>query len=90
MIRAAAKNHAGVVVLVDPAQYAPVLEELRRSGGMVSPETRRRLALEAFRRTAQYDAAIAAWLRTPGAPRRAPSPATPSAFLRSSTWTRSG
>ena len=33
MIRAAAKNHAGVVVLVDPGQYAPVLEELRRSGG---------------------------------------------------------
>ncbi len=68
MIRAAAKNHEGVVVLADPAQYAPVLEELRRSGGTVSGETRRRLALEAFRRTAQYDAAIAAWLRAPGAP----------------------
>ena len=66
MIRAAAKNHEGVVVLVDPAQYAPVLEELRRSGGTVSADTRRRLALEAFRRTAQYDAAIAAWLRAPG------------------------
>jgi len=65
MIRAAAKNHAAVVVLVDPAQYAPVIEELRRSGGVVSAETRRRLALEAFRRTAQYDAAIAAWLRAP-------------------------
>jgi phosphoribosylaminoimidazolecarboxamide formyltransferase/IMP cyclohydrolase len=65
MIRSAAKNHAGVVVLVDPAQYAPVLEELRRTRGTVSPETRRRLALEAFRRTAQYDAAIAAWLRAP-------------------------
>jgi phosphoribosylaminoimidazolecarboxamide formyltransferase/IMP cyclohydrolase len=68
MIRAAAKNHAGVVVLVDPAQYAPVLEELRRAGGEVSADTRRRLALEAFRRTAQYDAAIAAWLRAPAAP----------------------
>jgi phosphoribosylaminoimidazolecarboxamide formyltransferase/IMP cyclohydrolase len=67
MIRAAAKNHAGVVVLVDPGQYVPVLEELRRSGGTVSPETRQRLALEAFRRTAQYDAAIAAWLRMPAA-----------------------
>jgi phosphoribosylaminoimidazolecarboxamide formyltransferase/IMP cyclohydrolase len=65
MIRAAAKNHAGVVVLVDPGQYGPVLEELRRTGGVVSAETRQRLALEAFRRTAQYDAAIAAWLRTP-------------------------
>jgi phosphoribosylaminoimidazolecarboxamide formyltransferase / IMP cyclohydrolase len=72
MIRAAAKNHAGVVVLVDPAQYAPVLEELRRSKGAVSIETRRRLALEGFRRTAQYDAAIAAWLRAP-APTAAPA-----------------
>ena len=71
MIRAAAKNHAGVVVLVDPAQYQPVLDELRGPGGRVSAETRRRLALEAFRRTAQYDAAIAAWLRTP-APAAAP------------------
>jgi phosphoribosylaminoimidazolecarboxamide formyltransferase/IMP cyclohydrolase len=65
MIRAAAKNHEGVVVLVDPAQYGPVLEELRAADGRVSAETRRRLALEAFRRTAQYDAAIAAWLRAP-------------------------
>jgi phosphoribosylaminoimidazolecarboxamide formyltransferase/IMP cyclohydrolase len=65
MIRAAAKNHAGVVVLVDPIQYAPVLAELRRSGGAVAADTRRRLALEAFRRTAQYDAAIASWLRAP-------------------------
>ncbi len=65
MIRAAAKNHADVVVLVDPAQYQPVLEELRRSGGTVTGQTRQRLALEAFRRTAQYDAAIAAWLRAP-------------------------
>jgi phosphoribosylaminoimidazolecarboxamide formyltransferase / IMP cyclohydrolase len=72
MIRAAAKNHAAVVVLVDPAQYEPVLEELRRSGCAVSGDTRRRLALQAFRRTAQYDAAIAAWLRTP-------APATPPA-----------
>jgi phosphoribosylaminoimidazolecarboxamide formyltransferase/IMP cyclohydrolase len=70
IIRAAAKNHAGVVVLVDPGQYGPVLEELRRSGS-VSRETRQRLALEAFRRTAQYDAAIAAWLRAP-APAAAP------------------
>jgi phosphoribosylaminoimidazolecarboxamide formyltransferase/IMP cyclohydrolase len=67
MLRAAAKNHEGSW-LVDPAQYVPVLEELRRSGGTVSPDTRRRLALEGFRRTAQYDAAIAAWLRAPAPP----------------------
>jgi len=69
MIRAAAKNHAGVAVLVDPGQYGPVLEELVRTGGELSAETRRRLAQEAFRRTAQYDAAIAAWLRAPVPPR---------------------
>ncbi|MBI3456289.1 MAG: bifunctional phosphoribosylaminoimidazolecarboxamide formyltransferase/IMP cyclohydrolase [Candidatus Rokubacteria bacterium] len=69
MIRAAAKNHAAVAVLVDPGQYGPVLEELGRTGGELSPETRHRLAREAFRRTAQYDAAIAAWLRTPAPPR---------------------
>jgi len=70
LIRAAAKNHAGVAVLVDPAQYGPVLDELRRTGGL-SPETRHRLAQEAFRRTAQYDAAVAAWLRAPAAARAA-------------------
>jgi phosphoribosylaminoimidazolecarboxamide formyltransferase/IMP cyclohydrolase len=79
MIRAAAKNHAGVVVLVDPIQYATVLEELRRSGGSVSAETRRRLAVEAFRRTAQYDAAIATWLRSPG-PSATPATADPLRF----------
>ncbi len=79
MIRAAAKNHAGVVVLIDPAQYESVLEELRRSGGTVSAGTRQRLALEAFRRTAQYDAAIAAWLRAP-APLATPATADPVRF----------
>jgi phosphoribosylaminoimidazolecarboxamide formyltransferase/IMP cyclohydrolase len=79
MIRSAAKNHAAVVVLVDPGQYAPVLEELRGSGGTVSADTRRRLALEAFRRTAQYDAAIAAWLRAPAGP-AAPSAVDPLLF----------
>jgi phosphoribosylaminoimidazolecarboxamide formyltransferase/IMP cyclohydrolase len=77
MIRAAAKNHAGVAVLVDPDQYRPVLDELRRTGGELAPETRRRLAQEAFRRTAQYDAAIAAWLRLPAAPRAAPAATAP-------------
>jgi phosphoribosylaminoimidazolecarboxamide formyltransferase/IMP cyclohydrolase len=49
-----------------------VLDELRRSQGTVAAETRARLALEAFRRTAQYDAAIAAYLRAPAA-----APSTP-------------
>jgi phosphoribosylaminoimidazolecarboxamide formyltransferase/IMP cyclohydrolase len=62
MIRGAAKNHGGVGVVTDPSQYSPVLDELRKSGGTLSAATRARLALEAFRRTAQYDAAIAAYL----------------------------
>jgi phosphoribosylaminoimidazolecarboxamide formyltransferase/IMP cyclohydrolase len=78
MIRAAAKNHAGVAILTDPAQYAPVLDELRRGAGTLSPETRERLAVAAFRRTSEYDAAIAAYLaalaRSPELPPRAASP----------------
>ena len=62
MIRGAAKNSGAVGVITDPSQYAPVLDELRGSGGTLTAETRSRLALEAFRRTAQYDAAIASYL----------------------------
>ncbi len=80
LIRAAAKNHAAVGVLVDPAQYGPVLAELEQRGGELSPETRRRLAHEAFRRTAQYDAAIAAWFRAPAPSRPPAAGAAPPAF----------
>jgi phosphoribosylaminoimidazolecarboxamide formyltransferase/IMP cyclohydrolase len=62
MIRAAAKNHASVGVITDPAQYAGVLAELRVSGGLLGDATRAGLAREAFRRTAEYDAAIASFL----------------------------
>ena len=61
MIRAAAKNHAHVGVVMDPGQYEPVLSELRTAGSL-SALTRRALAQAAFARTAAYDAAIAAWL----------------------------
>jgi len=67
MIRAAAKNHDSVGVVTDASQYRGVLDELKASGGELGEATRFRLAQEAFRRTAQYDAAIAAWLRSPGA-----------------------
>jgi phosphoribosylaminoimidazolecarboxamide formyltransferase/IMP cyclohydrolase len=60
LIRAAAKNHDFVSVLTDPAQYAAVLEELTTYGG-TSLALRRRLAGEAYARTAAYDAAIGAW-----------------------------
>ena len=74
MIRGAAKNHAHVAVITDPGQYGPVLDELRKMDGALSAGTRFRLAFEAFRRTAQYDAAIAAYLRDPGAVGRAAAP----------------
>lgn len=60
LVRAAAKNHASVAVLTDPADYPAVLEELR-TDGRVGPTTRRRLAGKAFALTATYDAAVAAW-----------------------------
>ncbi|HKM88921.1 MAG TPA: bifunctional phosphoribosylaminoimidazolecarboxamide formyltransferase/IMP cyclohydrolase [Xanthobacteraceae bacterium] len=61
MIRAAAKNHDDVAVLVDAGDYAAVLGELARHGGMTTLALRRRLAAKAFARTAAYDAAIANW-----------------------------
>jgi phosphoribosylaminoimidazolecarboxamide formyltransferase/IMP cyclohydrolase len=68
MIRSAAKNWAGVTVVVSPDDYAGVAEELRSSGGKVSRETRWRLAKKAFRTTADYDAAISARLEQIDAP----------------------
>ncbi len=79
LIRAAAKNWESVSVLTEPSQYGEVLDELKRSGGKLSQETRFRLAREAFRRTAQYDAGIAAYLRSPGATAR-PAAAAETAF----------
>ncbi|MEP0765252.1 MAG: bifunctional phosphoribosylaminoimidazolecarboxamide formyltransferase/IMP cyclohydrolase [Fimbriimonadia bacterium] len=61
MLRAAAKNHAAVAAVCDPADYPRVLGELRREG-QVMPETRAGLALKAFSLTARYDAAIAEYL----------------------------
>jgi phosphoribosylaminoimidazolecarboxamide formyltransferase/IMP cyclohydrolase len=62
MVRAAAKNHAGVAVLTDPGDYASVLDELRAAAGQLSAATRLALAKKAFAHTAAYDAAIANYL----------------------------
>lgn len=62
MIRAAAKNFSGVAVVVDPADYGRVASELAARDGVLSAALRRELAAKAFRHTARYDAAIAAWL----------------------------
>ncbi|MCC6672552.1 MAG: bifunctional phosphoribosylaminoimidazolecarboxamide formyltransferase/IMP cyclohydrolase [Planctomycetes bacterium] len=61
MVRSAAKNHAHVAVVVDPADYPRVLAALDEHAGRVPPELRRRLAGKAFAHTAGYDTAIAAW-----------------------------
>ncbi|MFL5065702.1 MAG: bifunctional phosphoribosylaminoimidazolecarboxamide formyltransferase/IMP cyclohydrolase [Xanthobacteraceae bacterium] len=61
MIRAAAKNHADVTVVVEPADYAPILAELKAHGGATTLALRQRLAAKAYARTAAYDAAIANW-----------------------------
>ena len=67
MIRAAAKNHPWVAVVIEPAQYGELRAELADHGG-IRAETRARWAREAFGRTAAYDATIADWLGRDGDP----------------------
>jgi len=73
MLRSAAKNHADVTVVVDPADYGPVLEALRAGGA--SPAMRRELARKVFHHTSRYDGMIAGYLEQQGAsgPVRFPS-----------------
>ena len=61
MIRAAAKNHAAVTVVVDPEDYGRVLDAMSRNGGATTLGLRKALAAKAYARTAAYDAAIGAW-----------------------------
>ncbi|HVN67799.1 MAG TPA: bifunctional phosphoribosylaminoimidazolecarboxamide formyltransferase/IMP cyclohydrolase, partial [Candidatus Sulfotelmatobacter sp.] len=63
MVRAAAKNHKNVAVVVDPKDYAPIIEELT-GPGKISLATRERLALKAFKHTAQYDTLISRYFRS--------------------------
>lgn len=75
LARAAAKNHRRAAVVVDPSQYAPLLEEMRRLGGSLSGETRRALAVRAFERCSAYDRAIARGLSpTPSGAPESPFP----------------
>ncbi|HXF58339.1 MAG TPA: bifunctional phosphoribosylaminoimidazolecarboxamide formyltransferase/IMP cyclohydrolase [Candidatus Saccharimonadales bacterium] len=80
LIRAAAKNHAHVVTVVDPDQYAEVLEALDRGQGTVPASLARKFARRAYERTSAYDAAIAGYLSgvsSNGAPRALPDVLTP-------------
>ncbi|MGB0731273.1 MAG: bifunctional phosphoribosylaminoimidazolecarboxamide formyltransferase/IMP cyclohydrolase [Miltoncostaeaceae bacterium] len=65
MVRASAKNHDRVAIVTDPSQYEAVLAEVT-GGGWVGETTRRALAAAAFRKTAAYDTAIAAWMASEG------------------------
>jgi phosphoribosylaminoimidazolecarboxamide formyltransferase/IMP cyclohydrolase len=62
MVRAAAKNHDRVAIVVDPSDYGAVLEELERNEGTVTLQTRKRLAAKAYAHTASYDAMVASYL----------------------------
>ncbi len=66
MVRAAAKNAAGVAVVVDPADYDRVLAALVAGRRVIPEPLRRELAVKAFRHTASYDAAISEWLAAQG------------------------
>ena len=62
MLRAAAKNHESVLVVVDPQDYPLLLQELDSHGGGRDATTRARFAAKAFAHTARYDTMVAAWL----------------------------
>ena len=62
MIRAAAKNHKFVAVVTDPADYAPLLDQLRAQDGATNLAFRQKLALSAYAKTAAYDTAVSTWL----------------------------
>jgi len=66
MTRSAAKNYAGVAIVTDPADYAPILAEMEANDGELQLVTRFELAKKAFTHTARYDSMIANWLT--GAP----------------------
>ena len=59
MVRAAAKNHASVTVIVDPLDYSQVLQEMENNNGAIDDKTRFSLAIKAYEHTASYDGAIA-------------------------------
>jgi phosphoribosylaminoimidazolecarboxamide formyltransferase/IMP cyclohydrolase len=64
MLRSSAKNFRDVTVIVDPSDYAPVLEEMKANNGATTLETRFRLARKVFRITSAYDGAISRYLES--------------------------
>ena len=78
MVRSAAKNHAHVAIVTDPADYAALIDELDANGGATTLEFRKRLAAKAFALTAAYDSTISQWFAFADQGERFPQ-----------TWTRS-
>jgi phosphoribosylaminoimidazolecarboxamide formyltransferase/IMP cyclohydrolase len=62
MIRSAAKNFEGVVVVVNPERYSEIVKEMEKNNGCISENTRKKLAIEAFKHTAEYDRMIYEYL----------------------------
>ena len=85
MVRAAAKNHASVAVVVEPLGYDGVLAAIR-AGGFTLHE-RKKLAALAFRHTAEYDVAVASWMGSVLAPEQGDAPAELTPWLARS-WRR--
>ncbi len=86
MVRAAAKNHPSVAVVVDPHDYGSALAAVR-SGGFTLDE-RKRLASLAFRCTAEYDVAVASWMGRAVAPEGSGQPELPLPQWYAGTWRR--
>ena len=87
MVRAAAKNHASVAVLVDPARYGWALAQIAAGG--FSLADRQRLAAQAYRHTASYDVAVASWMGDVLAPEQGEAEAAAEfASWMGATWTR--
>lgn len=64
MLRSSAKNHQSIYVVSSPGQYAETIEHLKRDDGVIDPEYGRLLAVEVYRATSHYDAAITGYLKS--------------------------
>ena len=80
MVRSAAKNHAHVGIVTDPADYGRVLDDLQKQNGALSDELRAELAFKAYALTARYDSAISRWLFEQDRASHAGTSAFPSGF----------
>ncbi len=89
LVRAAAKNHPHVAIVVDPEDYAAVAEAVSREQG-IDPAMRRRLARKAFEHTAAYDAAIARWMQSEEGGEAAETPEVLAVAMRRETTLRYG